>query len=455
MRRYTLLLILLFTWSCSKNDRFRDDKLTPVSIAISSENGIVNVPGPDTYTKSTDDITIPVRLVLSAAAPKTFTVNVGVNNDTVNRMIADQQLQNTVLLDAAYYTLPVNSEIRFGLDTFSIPLKVNMQAIEKYHGQQLALAVRLSTPGKENTLDAAGQTALILIHTDQVIEQSEIHYLAFTKGGAVLAEPDGTDHTLGNVDVVLPVSVSLGGQAGGAFTVSLSPAPDTVQTLLDNGTLTGPLLQPDVDYTLPATINFPANTNVAKFNLIVKTASITQYAGSKPLLAIRLSDPTRHLLDEEKSTIVLQLDPAKLIETDITNQNIKYTTQYENTSNANETSAKLIDNNINSKFLLGSFSTVWAMLEFATPQTTGAYTMTSANDAPDRDPKDWTIEGSNNGADWVILDKRVDQNFGSRFLTVKYTFSNADAYKYYRLYVTATHGATLWQQAEWRLIKRP
>lgn len=455
MRQYILLLVLLCSWSCRKNDRFKDDKLIPVSIAISSENGIVNIPGPGTYTKSTDDITIPVKLLLSAAAPKTFTVNVGVNNDTVNHMIEHQQLENAVLLDPAYYTLPANTEIRFGLDTFSIPLKVNMQAIEKYHGQQLALAIRLSAPGKENTLDEAGQMAVILIHTDQIIEQSEIHYLSFTKGGTVLTEPDGTDHTLGNVDVVLPVSVSLGGQAGGAFTINLSSDADTVQTLIDNGALTGPVLQPDVDFVLPATVSFPANTNVVKFNLIVKTASITQYADKKPLLALKLSSPTRHLLDDDKSTIVLQLDPAKLIETDITNQNIKYTTQYENTSNANETSGKLIDNNINSKFLLGSFSTVWAMLEFATPQTTGAYTMTSANDAPDRDPKDWTIEGSNNGADWVVLDKRVDQNFGSRFLTVKYTFSNADAYKYYRLYVTATHGSTLWQQAEWRLIKRP
>lgn len=455
MRQYIFLLVLLFSWSCKKNDRFKDDKLSPVSIAIKSENGIVNVPGKDSYTKSTDDINIPVRLQLSAAAPKTFTVNISVDNDTVNDMIAQQQLENAVLLDPAYYELPRNTEIRFGLDTFSIPLKVNMQAIEKYHGQDLALAIRLSSPAKENTLDAAGQMAVILIHTDQIIAQSEIHLLSFTKGGNVLIEPDGNDHILGNTDVILPVSVSLAGTAGGAFTINLLSDPDTVQSLIGNGTLTGPVLQPDVDFVLPATVSFPANTNVAKFNLIVKTASITQNADKKPVLAIKLSSPTRHLLDPDKSTIVLQLDPTKLIETDITNQNIKYTTLYENTSNANETSGKLIDNNVNTKFLLGSFSNVWAMLEFATPQTTGAYTMTSANDAPDRDPKDWTIEGSNNGSDWVVLDKRIDQNFGSRFLTVKFTFPNTDAYKYYRLYVTATHGATLWQQAEWRLIKRP
>lgn len=453
MRHYIFLLLILF--ACKKNDRFKDEQLSPVNVAISSENGIVNIPGSDNYTKATDDITIPVKLVFSAAAPKIFTVNIGVDNDTVNTLINHQQLGNAVLLDESYYTLPRSAEIRFGLDTFSVPLKVSMQAIERYYGHDLALAVRLSDATKGNTLDASGQMAIILIHTDKVIAASEIHYLYFTKAGSVLLEPDGTDHTLGNTEVTLPVSVTLGGTAGGAFSINLSAAPDTAQALIDNGTLPGSvLLASGTDYTLPATVNFPANTNVAKFNLTVKTASITNNVNNKPILAIQLSDPTRHLLDSSKSVIVLELDPSKLIETDITNQNIKYTTQYDN-GNANENSPKLIDNNINTKFLLGSFSTVWAMLEFDTPQTTGAYTMTSANDAPDRDPKDWTIEGSNNGTDWVVVDKRVNQNFGSRFLTVKYSFSNQDAYKFYRLYVTATNGSSLWQQAEWRLIKRP
>ncbi|WPQ65237.1 DUF1735 domain-containing protein [Chitinophaga sancti] len=453
MRHYIFLLLILF--ACKKNDRFKDEQLSPVNVAISSENGIVNIPGSDNYTKATDDITIPVKLVFSAAAPKIFTVNIGVDNDTVNTLINHQQLGDAVLLDESYYTLPRSAEIRFGLDTFSVPVKVSMQAIERYYGHDLALAVRLSDATKGNTLDASGQMAIILIHTDKVIAASEIHYLYFTKAGSVLLEPDGTDHTLGNTEVTLPVSVTLGGTAGGAFSINLSAAPDTAQALIDNGTLPGSvLLASGTDYTLPATVNFPANTNVAKFNLTVKTASITNNVNNKPVLAIQLSDPTRHLLDSSKSVIVLELDPSKLIETDITNQNIKYTTQYDN-GNANENSPKLIDNNINTKFLLGSFSTVWAMLEFDTPQTTGAYTMTSANDAPDRDPKDWTIEGSNNGTDWVVVDKRVNQNFGSRFLTVKYSFSNQDAYKFYRLYVTATNGSSLWQQAEWRLIKRP
>jgi hypothetical protein len=440
--RYLIFLLLIF--SCRKDSKFHDEQLGIVNVSVSPAG---------TFTKTADNVTIPVNIILSASAPKIFTVGIGVNNDTINELINNQQLPGTLLLEASYYQLPKTAEIRFGLDTFAIPLQVSMQAIEKYYGNKLALAVTLNNPGKGNTI--AAKTAIVVINTTDIIQSTDIHYISFTDAGKVLGEPSGTDHTLGTTEVILPVSVSLAGVAGGAFTVNVNAAPDTAQSLIDNGTLAGSvLLKAGDDYTLPATMNFPANTSVAKFNITVKTDAIKKYELNKPVLAVTLSDPTRHLLDSAKRTLVMLLNPSKLIETDITNTNIKYTTQYEN-GNTNENSPKLIDNNINTKFLLGSFSSAWFQLEFATPQTTGAYTITSANDAPGRDPRDWILEGSNNGVDWTLLDKRLGQSFGSRFLTVKYTFSNQDAYKFYRYTVTAVSSGSLWQQAEWRLLRRP
>lgn len=442
--RKIFLLVLLFI-SCKKDDKFKDEQLGIVNVSISNTN---------TFTKTADNVTIPINIVMSASAPKIFTVGIGVNNDTINELINNKQLDGALLLEASYYQLPKTAEIRFGLDTFAIPLTVSMQAIEKYYGNKLALAVTLNNPGKNNIIST--KTAIIIINTTDIIRQEDIHYISFTEAGKVLGQPSGTDHTLGTTEVILPVSVSLGGLAGGTFTVNVNAAPDTAQALIDDGTLAGSVLMTaGDDYTLPPTITFPANTNTAKFNVIVKTEALKRYELNKPALAITLSDPTKHLLDSAKRTLVMVLDPSKLIETDITNTNIAYTTQYENTSNANETSPKLIDNNPNTKFLLGSFTSAWFQLEFATPQFTGAYIITSANDAPGRDPKNWTIEGSNNGVDWTILDTRINQTFGSRFLPVKYTFSNQVAYKFYRYYVTAVGSGTLWQQAEWRLLKRP
>ncbi|PRQ41864.1 putative peptide-N(4)-(N-acetyl-beta-glucosaminyl)asparagine amidase [Rosa chinensis] len=45
-----------------------------------------------------------------------------------------------------------------------------------------------------------------------------------------------------------------------------------------------------------------------------------------------------------------------------------------------------------------------------------AYELMSANDAPERDPMDWVVEGSNDGgSSWHVLDKQTSQLFDSRF----------------------------------------
>lgn len=45
-----------------------------------------------------------------------------------------------------------------------------------------------------------------------------------------------------------------------------------------------------------------------------------------------------------------------------------------------------------------------------------AYELMSANDAPDRDPMDWVLEGSSDGgSSWYIIDKQTSQKFENRF----------------------------------------
>lgn len=45
-----------------------------------------------------------------------------------------------------------------------------------------------------------------------------------------------------------------------------------------------------------------------------------------------------------------------------------------------------------------------------------SYELMSANDAPERDPKDWVVEGSDNGgSSWRVLDEQTSQMFENRF----------------------------------------
>lgn len=456
MKMRLMLLLAAGFLACKKDGKFQDEEMGPVTVSIASTAGTINVPDGNNYILNTDQLSVPLNIVMSASAPKYFTLGIRADEDTVRKLIETQALPDAVLLDGSYYALPRSTDIRFGLDSIPVMLEVNMQAVEKHYGKNLVLAVRLENPGKQNALSPSGSMAIVVINTAGLIREDELHYLSFTNAGTLLSMPSSDDHTLGETEVILPVSLTLGGAAGGAFALSVTEAADTAQALIDDGTITdGVLFRKDDDYMLPLNASFDAFTNTAKFDLRVKTASLKNNANRKPVLALTISDPTKHLIDETKKTLVMVLDPARLIETDITGTNIRYTTQYENTSNANETSGKLIDNNINTKFLLFNFTSAWMKLEFDTPQTSGAYTLTSANDAPDRDPKNWTLEGSNNDVDWVVLDQRTDQSFGSRFQTVKYTFPDRTPYKYYRLNITAVRGGTLFQMAEWRLIKRP
>ena len=81
-------------------------------------------------------------------------------------------------------------------------------------------------------------------------------------------------------------------------------------------------------------------------------------------------------------------------------------------------------------------------------KTVTAYTVTSGNDGPSRDPRDWTFEGSNDNVLWTVLDTQKGQSFSSRLQTRIFRFANVTAYRYYRLNITANSGSDLTQIEE-------
>jgi hypothetical protein len=101
---------------------------------------------------------------------------------------------------------------------------------------------------------------------------------------------------------------------------------------------------------------------------------------------------------------------------------------------------------------------LYARAQLSASATVISYQMVSGDDAPERDPQDWTIQGSNDASTWVILDTQTLQTFASRGLTKTYNFSNSISYAYYKLSITkllniaSDLSATQYMQlAEWRL----
>lgn len=109
--------------------------------------------------------------------------------------------------------------------------------------------------------------------------------------------------------------------------------------------------------------------------------------------------------------------------------------------------AAIVDNNNNTKFVTGnaSFYLLWTGRESV---AVNYYSLTSADDAPEKDPKSWTLYGSINNQTWVELDSRTDQTFSGRKQKKEFQFTNRRSYKYLKLEFTDNNGGESTQIAE-------
>ncbi len=84
------------------------------------------------------------------------------------------------------------------------------------------------------------------------------------------------------------------------------------------------------------------------------------------------------------------------------------------------------------------------------------YRLTSANDTPERDPRDWQLAGSQDGAAWTTLDTQANQApFAQRGEAKTFRFQNATAWAFYRLTFTKNNGEARYQFAEISLPGMP
>jgi hypothetical protein len=102
-------------------------------------------------------------------------------------------------------------------------------------------------------------------------------------------------------------------------------------------------------------------------------------------------------------------------------------------------------------------STGWVQYDFGSgiPKTITRYSVASAVDVPERDPRDWEFQGSSDGTNWTTLDTQSGQTFSTRFEMKTYRVARPAAYRYYRLNITANNGAKGLHVAEFGLFVDP
>lgn len=137
--------------------------------------------------------------------------------------------------------------------------------------------------------------------------------------------------------------------------------------------------------------------------------------------------------------------------TSSTTSRIEVAAQYDD-SPAGEEVDKAFDGDVGSKWLT-FHNAAWIQVKVpADAPAVHRYTISSANDDPNRDPVDWVVEGSNDGINFTPLDTRTGQQFSGRFTTNTYTLSTPANYLYYRLRITKNKGDYRTQLSEWDLL---
>jgi uncharacterized protein YjdB/beta-glucanase (GH16 family) len=192
--------------------------------------------------------------------------------------------------------------------------------------------------------------------------------------------------------------------------------------------------------------NVTWSTSNGSIATVSSTGLVTGVAAGSATITVTTQDGNR----TATSAITVNSVPTG---TDITNVAGGIVTAQWDDSPAAERFPTLIDNNVNTKYLT-FHNAGWVQFQAPSSYIVNRYTITSANDAPERDPLNWTLQGSTNGSTWVTMNTQSAQDFPSRLQTRSFTFTNTTGFTYYRFNLTNNSG-TLLQLAEFELFGTP
>ena len=208
---------------------------------------------------------------------------------------------------------------------------------------------------------------------------------------------------------------------------------------------------PKSAYTVSGTTAIVKNGGSSSEPLTVAINPKNLTLGVKYMLPIKLVSVSSGTIDDNLSVTYFRIDEINVRSRDVTKGGT-LTGNYTNSPGA-EQLPNLIDSNFTSKYLAFNYNTdLYVQLAYASSRKIDAYTITSGNDAPERDPKNFNLQGSNDGTTWTTIDSRSNESFLGRNLTRTFNLATEAEYSYYRLNITSINGASLIQVSEWRLL---
>lgn len=171
-----LSLTAVFLVACEE-DEMKEIMVSqpPVEVSIRWGGSQLEIPAQRNFSVDPDqtEFRVPLGVVLSTVTLDSFDVQVAINTDTIETLIANGTLENTVVLSPDQYSLPTT--VKVPANTISAPLHlvIDFDALEENPGKKLAIAVRLTSPSHHQLL-ASKSSTVVVIDTDAAIALSEI-----------------------------------------------------------------------------------------------------------------------------------------------------------------------------------------------------------------------------------------------------------------------------------------
>jgi len=106
----------------------------------------------------------------------------------------------------------------------------------------------------------------------------------------------------------------------------------------------------------------------------------------------------------------------------------------------------LFDGNMATKWYTSTSPTsaapIWIKWGYGAPYRVSSYSLSTANDRPQRDPYSWTLQGSNDGVNYTVIDTQTNYALPTaRNATADFALAQPVSYQYYQLVITDINAA--------------
>lgn len=112
----------------------------------------------------------------------------------------------------------------------------------------------------------------------------------------------------------------------------------------------------------------------------------------------------------------------------------------------------LFDRKLTTKYCMGDTKAYQVEIALDKAYTLDAYTLTSVDVDPDRNPKKWTLNGWNEQAGWVELDRQTEYAFPCGYATMRFNIHSGMGFTKFLLDVEDNNGSSTSQLLKWQLF---